>query len=600
MLHFSEKEQFDCRKKIQKFDGIQIMRFHEKLNKGRCILSICVFLIIIMILPISIGAGFKFGIKNLIKPGTKEINRKIAEKVIANPPTISITNPADNSIVSGTVDLTADASDDKGISKVEFYIDGTFKAIDTSSPYSYYWDTTAGSDGSHTIKVIAYDTANQTAEGQCTVMVDNIDDAPSVSITNPSDGAMVWGTVNITADASDDRGISKVEFYADGELKKTDTSSPYSYSWDMTAISRTGSHTVKVIVYDTANQMAEDQHVVTDPYELPDTGQEQSYTGTFGEDNDYEAVPNQPSYTDNENGTITDNRTGLMWVKDGNSTGCNNGNPLTWEEALSFCEGLDYAGYSDWRLPNRRELMSIVDYGEQLPAINTTYFPNTKSEAYLSSTPASNGCVWYIGFDHGSMGNVPPTCSGLYVRSVRAGCSGMIPPPQEAHPLPDTGQEQSYTETFGEDNDYIAPQPSYTDNGDGTITDDNTGLMWVKDGNSAGCNNGNPLTWEEALSFCEGLDYAGYSDWRLPNIRECESIENAGESSPVIKTTYFPNTVSNYYWSSTTNVSDVLYKWTVDFNYGGVYTKKCHETNYIRPARAGCTTVPPPPPPPPN
>ena len=156
-----------------------------------------------------------------------------------------------------------------------------------------------------------------------------------------------------------------------------------------------------------------------------------------------------------------------------------------------------------------------------------------------------------------------------------------------ANELPDTGQEESYTATFGEDNDYqpAASQPSYTDNGDGTITDNRTGLMWVKDGNSAGCNNGSVLTWEGVLTFCEGLSYAGYSDWRLPNVRELESIVDAGEQSPAINTTYFPNTKSGWYWTSTIYVSNTSCAWLVDFSVGFVYGGYKALNYYVRPVR---------------
>jgi len=160
------------------------------------------------------------------------------------------------------------------------------------------------------------------------------------------------------------------------------------------------------------------------------------------------------------------------------------------------------------------------------------------------------------------------------------------------HQLPDTGQTQSYTDTFGEDHDYqpSASQPSYTDNGDGTITDYKTGLMWVKDGSSAGCNNGNKLTWEQALSFCEGLSYAGYSDWRLPNIRELESIVDAGRCDPAINTTYFPNTLSGvhlYYWTSTTYVPTTSFALYVYFGSGFVSANGKTGSYYVRAVRSG-------------
>ncbi|UCH93906.1 MAG: hypothetical protein JSV88_27070 [Candidatus Aminicenantes bacterium] len=89
------------------------------------------------------------------------------------PPTVSITSPANGDIVSGTTTIYADASDDKGISKVEFYIDGSLEKTDTSSPYRHNWNTRGYPNGPHTIKVIAYDTANQSKEAEISVTVNN-------------------------------------------------------------------------------------------------------------------------------------------------------------------------------------------------------------------------------------------------------------------------------------------------------------------------------------------------------------------------------------------------------------------------------------------
>jgi len=414
------------------------------------------------------------------------------------------------------------------------------------------------------------------------------DNVPTVSITNPADGSTVSGTVEITADASDDRGVDKVIFFIDGISKSTDTTSPYNYSWDTIAESD-GSHTIKAVAYDTVNQTASDQHSVTvdnttGTHELPDTGQEQSYTTTYGEDHDYQPGTSQPSYTDNGNGTITDNRTGLMWVKDGNSAGCNNGNFSSWEQALTFCEGLSYAGYEDWRLSNVRELESIADSGESSPAINTTYFPNTKSGNYWTSTThvPNTSNAWYGDFTKGGVFNSSKTGTARYVRPVREG------PTEDIHELPDTGQEQSYTTTFGEDHDYqpSASSPSYTVVNSSVVLDNRTGLMWVSDGNSAGCLSGGTTTWEDSLTFCENLDFGGYSDWRLPNRRELMSIVDYGEQSPAINTAYFPNTKMDSYWTSTTYVPITSMAWRVAYGYVSS-DNKVGALYYVRPVRGG-------------
>ena len=90
-----------------------------------------------------------------------------------NPPNVSITNPHNGDTVSGTVTITADASDDNGVDRVEFYIDGVLKHTDNTAPYSYDWDSTTVGDGNHTIEAKAYDTANQVGTDQITVTTDN-------------------------------------------------------------------------------------------------------------------------------------------------------------------------------------------------------------------------------------------------------------------------------------------------------------------------------------------------------------------------------------------------------------------------------------------
>ena len=125
----------------------------------------------------------------------------------------------------------------------------------------------------------------------------------------------------------------------------------------------------------------------------------------------------------------------------------------------------------------------------------------------------------------------------------------------------------------------------FKDNGNGTVIDNRTGLMWVKNGISEGCNNGCALTWEDAVSFCENLSYAGYTDWRLPNIQELQSIVNYGVCYPAINSTYFPNTQSDYYWSSTTSVNYPDSAWSVYFYSGGVANYNKTDGFDVRPVR---------------
>jgi len=118
-------------------------------------------------------------------------------------------------------------------------------------------------------------------------------------------------------------------------------------------------------------------------------------------------------YTLHNDGTVTDSWTGLMWQRcslgqtwDG-STCTGSASTYTWQEALQQGNSNSFAGYSDWRLPNRKELRSIVAYDRYNPAINTTVFPNTPSSSYWSSSPyaGSSYYAWlvyfYGGYDYG-------------------------------------------------------------------------------------------------------------------------------------------------------------------------------------------------------
>ena len=168
---------------------------------------------------------------------------------------------------------------------------------------------------------------------------------------------------------------------------------------------------------------------------FPDTGQTLCYDnqatpapgacphGNPGQDGDRSVSADQPSYTIYNpvagSSVTVDNRTGLMWA----STGSNNGNTAVWTDALLSCENSTFAGYSDWRLPNVRELASIVDYGAaNAPFINTTAFPGTQSNGYWTSTTymPTTTKAWDVFFDFGNV-SIGNKTTNNYVRCVRGG-----------------------------------------------------------------------------------------------------------------------------------------------------------------------------------
>ena len=172
---------------------------------------------------------------------------------------MSLTAPAAGATVSGTVTVSANASDNVGVVGVQFKLDGTnLGAEDTSSPYSVSWNTTTVADGSHTLTAVARDAAgNITTSATRTVTVANADtQAPTVSLTAPAAGATVSGTaVTVSANASDNKGVVGVQFKLDGtNLGAEDTSSAYSVLWNTTTVAD-GSHTLTAVARDAAGNI---------------------------------------------------------------------------------------------------------------------------------------------------------------------------------------------------------------------------------------------------------------------------------------------------------------------------------------------------------
>ena len=117
---------------------------------------------------------------------------------------------------------------------------------------------------------------------------------------------------------------------------------------------------------------------------------------------------------DNGNQTVTDLATGLVW--DQRETAL-----TTWEAALAYCEALNHGSQTDWRLPNRNELETLVDETRTaVPALDRTYFPSGQSNLYWSSTsyPVTSTQAFYLDFSYGNLGNSAKT-NALYVRCVR-------------------------------------------------------------------------------------------------------------------------------------------------------------------------------------
>ena len=317
-------------------------------------------------------------------------------------------------------------------------------------------------------------------------------------------------------------------------------------------------------------------------FPIPDTGQTTCYGDEgnvidpcpkpgepfYGQDANYAINPR--SYTKlDERGNdlpitatswtmVRDNVTGLIWeVKTDDGSIHDKDDTYSWEEAESiFIAGVNaknFGGHSDWRLPDINELASITNKGQYLPAIDEAYFPNIISNSYWSSTTYASDSdgAWRVNFSNGDVDFYYKSHS-YYVRAVRGGQTL------------DTG-------SF----DYLVI------NGNETVTDPKTNLMWQQNSVSEF------MTWQEALSHCEALSLGGYDDWRLPTATELQSIVDYGQYSPAIDVTFFPDSVSSGYWSSTTYAYNSGYAWLVNFNDGYVDDRNKSRSYYVRAVRGG-------------
>jgi hypothetical protein len=174
------------------------------------------------------------------------------------PPTVSISAPSNGATVSGVITISANASDNVGVAGVQFKFDGQNIGPEIAlPPYTLQVDTATTNNGSHTITATARDTSgNTTTSAPVMVTVNNgvIDTTPpTVSITQPLNGALVTrrSVVTITANASDNVGVTKVEFYISGTLLGTTNTAPYSIDWQVPA-AKNKTYSIQTKAYDAA------------------------------------------------------------------------------------------------------------------------------------------------------------------------------------------------------------------------------------------------------------------------------------------------------------------------------------------------------------
>jgi uncharacterized protein YjdB len=260
-------------------------------------------------------------------------------------------------------------------------------------------------------------------------------------------------------------------------------------------------------------------------------------------------------FKNNSDGTITDTMTGLMWMQ----------NPayskdwINWNAIktliTSINTGSGLSGYKDWRIPNAIEFYSIINYNwDYLPHwFSANGFLDGSGCSYWTSTyqyiSTSNYSIYTISMYQGDASSASDY-DQKYSWFVRS----------ESQTLPRTGLTDS--NWAGDDGSLQKgvewPSIRFHDNGDGTVTDNMTNLMWEQRAGSF-----KDLSWDAALTTITSLTTAGYSDWRMPNINELKSLLNYNSNAKAIWSggTVFKNVVSNVYWSSTTFANDTRYAW---------------------------------------
>jgi thermitase len=183
-----------------------------------------------------------------------------AQNVVGDktPPTVSISGPANGATLSGTVQVTGTATDNVGVTSIQFSVDGQVVATSASSPFVFSWNTASYTNAAHTITVSASDAAGNVGTASISVTVSNISKALTstlaVSIGSPVSGATIAASTNnvtITASVTDSLAITQVAFYIDNTLKCTDSVASYSCTWN-TKKSGTGNHTIKVTAWDSS------------------------------------------------------------------------------------------------------------------------------------------------------------------------------------------------------------------------------------------------------------------------------------------------------------------------------------------------------------
>ncbi|MBR9884875.1 MAG: DUF1566 domain-containing protein [Oceanospirillales bacterium] len=261
----------------------------------------------------------------------------------------------------------------------------------------------------------------------------------------------------------------------------------------------------------------------------------------YGQDAQFSGA--SPAYSVRD-GIVTDRITELMWQQAHNAT------RLSWNEARQACAQLELGGYDDWRLPSIKELFSIADLRGSVgrrPYLDDRFEIHQPDASILRNDPYASthatdmmGQTWsatlYTG-DHWGR-------KGVQAAFFMNFLDGHI----KQAPIEGGRTALFYRCVRGKpwgDNDFV-------DNGDATVTDRASALTWQQR------DDGQTRNWKQALAYCEGLDLAGHNDWRLPNIKELQSIVDYSRHDPAIDTRHLQmRDKRGWFWSSTTHGDNI-------------------------------------------
>ncbi len=278
-----------------------------------------------------------------------------------------------------------------------------------------------------------------------------------------------------------------------------------------------------------------------------------------------------PRFEEGPAGCVLDRLTGLTWTLDANAGEL----PMTWAEALDFAAAMNRErafGFNDWRLPNRRELRSLICHHSRKPPLPQRHpFRGLMETWYWTSTSAAINPdhAWYVNMAGGRMFFGRKDESFL-VWCVRGDGNGIIPMSGQSACFDAAGAEISCSGT-GQDGESRHggpwPAPRFESRAE-SVLDNLTGLLWQRTADLTG----EPVHWSEALAVVADLKRRSGDNesWRLPNINELESLIDCSAHGPALAAGHTFRALHDVYWSSTTSFFEPDWAWALYLNKGAI------------------------------